>query len=149
MGEVQLNAIESHVASATRRIGEQTGQVQRQIADVPQMSVGNSFTSAEFQRVELPFVQYRRSVFGRQGSQPRAHFGVGCCKIPECLAMSRRDHQELPEVTRRRRATSDRQKIDQLNEQSRVATAGFTYHANEVPKTREKSVVASAKQGAA
>src|SRR3954466_7850548 len=63
--------------------------------------------------------------------------------------MPRRDRQELPKVTRRHRPSSDRQKINQLNEQSRVATAGFTYHANEVPKSRQKSVVASAEQGAA
>src|SRR4051812_30136013 len=149
MCEVQLNTIESHVASATRRIGEQTGQAQRQIADVLQMSVSNSFASAEFQRVELPLVQYLRSFFGRQRNQPGAHFRIGCCKIPECLAMPRRDRQELPKVTRRHRPSPDRQKINQLNEQSRVATTGFTYHANEVPEPRKKSVVARAEQGAA
>ncbi len=62
--------------------------------------------------------------------------------------MARRDREKLREVPRWIRPPPDRQEIDDLNKQPRLAAAGLAHDAHEVAQSRQKAIVSDPQQWA-
>src|SRR5882757_608444 len=149
MREVQLDTVKSRCACAASRIAEQTGQMDRQIADVIEVCVSNELTCAELECVELSLVQYPGCFFRSQREQPLTDIAICCGSIAKCRTMLRCDGEKLRKITRGHRPSSDRQKVDQLDEQPRLSVACFANDPDEIAKPGQKTLVTGTEQGAA
>ena len=133
------------------RRGEQRRQRLRQLADVSCVRVGHALASAELAAPRARAARGSRPA-ARTASddQPGAHLRIGRAA---CARRRRGAARQIVRNSRRKRvglrAAADRQEVDQLDEEARLAVARLAHHAHELAQSGEEAVVADAQQRAA
>src|SRR5215470_6074388 len=69
--------------------------------------------------------------------------------MPKCRSMPCGDCEEFAEESRRDGAAADCEEIDQLDEQASFAAARFAHYTDELPQSRQKSIMSGTQQWAA
>src|ERR1700731_1591242 len=125
MGIMEFDSIETGFAGTSGGAGEQGRQLSRQIANLRQMNVGHALAVAEVECLHLARVEDFLEFLAGQCWKPSADLQVSGVDPAERAAVARRDRQKLCEVPRWIWPPPDRQEIDDLNKQARLAAAGF------------------------
>ena len=146
VGVVQLHAVESRLLGACRRLGEQSRQHPRQLADVRQVRVGDPLALAEPQALELPLVQEAGPLRLRQSRQRLADVVV---RTRQQRAVPVGESQVLPEVSLRLGPAADPEEVDDLDEQPGASAARLTDGAHQLGQAGNESVVTDPKQRSA
>jgi hypothetical protein len=141
---MKLDSIETGFAGTSGGVGEESRQLGWQSADLRQMYVGHALAVAGVERLQLAHVEDFLELRAGECWKPCSDFLIVSVDPAERAAVAGRDCQKLREVSGWVGAASDCQEIDDLNEQPRLAAAGFAYDAGEVFQARQKPVVPNA-----
>src|SRR5277367_511406 len=96
------------------------------------MYIGYALAVAEVERLQLARVEDFLEFLAGQCWKPGADLRIFGVDPAERAAVARRDHEKLREVPRRIWPSPNREEIDDLNEQARLAAAGLAHDAHEV-----------------
>src|SRR5262245_51376101 len=146
MSVVQFDTVESRQLRPARRGGEDIGQRPRKISDVGKIEIGHQLALAVHESVELAWRENFSQLGFRHRKKNRADFPVGA---GDESTMSIGQDQKFPKVALWLRTPADPQKIDDLDEQSGVATARPSHRLHQFGEARDESVVTYPEQRAA
>ncbi len=120
---MQFDAVEARLACTRGGRSEQPGKRARQRRDMRLIGVGDALARAHSQRLELARRQHARKLALVEGGKARAHRGFRRVRHLERAAMLAGHGQEPLEEFARFGPPANRQKIDELDEQPRLAGA--------------------------
>ena len=145
--EVELDAVEAGLARARGGVGEEAGQDLRQVADVGEVDVGDALAGAEVEVFDLARREQARARrrAGARGA-PAAHGPPGPFAATgspaqggEPAAVLVADREEAPEELGGSRPPPDRQEVDALDQEARLAAARLADAPRPAAGGRERS----------
>src|SRR5262245_60522001 len=139
MSVVQLDTVESRQLRPARGGGKDIGQRARKISDVGKIEIGHQLALAVHESVEFAWCENFSQLGFRHRRRSRAGFPVGA---GDESTMSIGQDQKFPKVALGLRTPAVLQEIDDLDEQSGVATARPPHRLHQLGQARNESVVA-------
>ena len=146
MRVVQLHPVEARLAGAHGRGGKQRRQGLRQRGDVRQLEVRDALARPHGQRFPVARAQDRAKLIVGERGEPRSNLSIGRFRHAERAAMIRRDRQKSLEKLPRIGTPAHRQKIDELNEEARLAGARAPHRLDQTGQPRDEPIIADAQQ---
>ena len=153
---VQLDAVEAGLAGAPGRFGEEGGKHPRQLADVVEVRVPDALTVAVVERLELAVVQHGLDRHSVGAHEELPHLAVGGAEPPPIVEPEGDlrpqrvgDGQIAAEELLGLGASSHRDEVDDLDEESRPSLAALAHRVDEPAQARNEAIVTDPEQRSA
>jgi len=142
---VELDAVEARPDRALGGIAEQFRQHARELRDVRHVHVGDALAKAALEIIELAWRQHVRELRVGQRGDPRAQIVVTTV-VTERRAMGVGELEKAREIFLALGSTTDRKKIDQLDEQECLAAGRFFDGGGELLEAGHEPIVTDPQQ---
>jgi hypothetical protein len=142
VGVVQFDAVKARGARARRCLRKERRKRLRQVGDVRVFGVGDALPVTHAQRLELACAQHIREFAWLEHRESRAQLGVGSSRHVERAPVLLRDREKTLEEFVRIRTPANGQKIDELDEESRLSRARAADRLDQRSEPREEPRIA-------